>query len=265
MTKTCPSCDVLAPHDARYCRHCGAPLQRLGAANDAGGDISPIANTVPLSGNNQTDEIVATPAQQSAASQTSEVTHEEMYDLWRRGIRGGEVRDGEPGAPSDGQSASGRGARDGRNYSSTHQADSLQTGALHGYTPGDFDPEQTQITIPVRPLTSRNLPADAAASPAVAAAARANNKPQFNNAPQQVTLSPTGSLQSPSPTPATAAPHSPAQPYERRAFRVWLGLAVLSVVVIGFVAAVVWLGVRGFRRVPETPTPAVAVGEAAPA
>ncbi|HLL15679.1 MAG TPA: tetratricopeptide repeat protein [Pyrinomonadaceae bacterium] len=262
MTKTCPSCDVLAPHDARYCRHCGAPLQRLGAANDAGGDISPIANTVPLPGNNRTDEIVATPAPPPAASQTSEVTPEEMYDLWRRGIRAGDVRDGESSAPSDGQLASARGAR---NYSSTHQADSLQTGALHGYAPGDFDPEQTQITIPVRPLTSRNLPADAAASPAVAAAARANNKPQFNNAPRQVTLSPNGSLQSPSPTPATAAPHLPAQPYERRAFRVWLGVAVLSVVVICFVAAVAWLGVRGFRRVPETPTPAIAVGEAAPA
>ncbi|HZG51179.1 MAG TPA: hypothetical protein VEZ40_03495, partial [Pyrinomonadaceae bacterium] len=66
MTKTCPSCDVLAPPDARYCRHCGATLQRLGAAGGTGGNISPIANTVPLSGQNQTDEIVATPPQHSA-------------------------------------------------------------------------------------------------------------------------------------------------------------------------------------------------------
>jgi len=265
MTKTCPSCDVLAPPDARYCRHCGAPLQRLGAANDGGGNISPNANTVPLPGNNQTDEIVASPLQQPAASPTSEVTHEEMYDLWRRGIRAGGVRDGEPGASSGGRSSPARDARDGHNYSSAPHSDSLQMGALDGYAPGDFDPEQTQITIPVRPLTSRNLPADAASH--VAAAARANNKPQFNNAPQQVTLSPNGSPQPASPTPPAAATHSPAQPDERRAFRVWFGMGavMVSVVAICFVAAAVWFGVRGFRRAPEPPTPAVAVGEAAPA
>jgi tetratricopeptide (TPR) repeat protein len=267
MTKTCPSCDVLAPHDARYCRHCGAPLQRLGApGGDTGASISPIANTVPLSGNNPTDEIVANPPQQ-VAPHTSEVTPAEMYDLWRRGTSAGEVRGAaKAGRANDGQQqrASARDAHEGHNSAPAHQAGKLQTNSSHDSAQDDYDPEQTQITIPVRPLTSRNLPADAAA----ALAARENGKPQFNHAPQQVTLSPTGSALPPaasaSPAPTTAAgARSPAQPNERRAFRVWLGMGVLSVVVICcVVAAIVWLGVRGFRRTSETPTPAVAGGEA---
>ncbi|HEY1403311.1 MAG TPA: tetratricopeptide repeat protein, partial [Pyrinomonadaceae bacterium] len=195
----------------------------------------------------------------------SEVTHEEMYELWRRGTQSGEVRGGESGRPGDGPHASAHAAHDGHNSSPAHRAESLQAGTPHGYAPGDHDPEQTQITISVRPLTSRNLPADAAAA---SAAARANGKPQFNDVPQQVTLSPTGSLQ-PAP-PEAVAPRSPAhptpaQPNERRAFRVWLGMAMLSVVGICCVAAALWLGARALRRSPETPPPpAVAGGEAAP-
>jgi tetratricopeptide (TPR) repeat protein len=268
MTKTCPSCDVLAPHDARYCRHCGAPLQRLGAAGDTGGNVSPIANTVPLSGHTLTDEIVSAPGEQFAVPHTSEVTHEEMHDLLGRGAPSGEVRDVEPGRPGDGHSALARDGRDGHNSSSAHQAESLEADSAHGYARPDFDPEQTQITISVRPLTSRNLPADAAAASHAATAARANGNPQFNNAPRQVTLSPTGSLQTASLTPAAAAvPRSPAQANEGRAFRVWLGLAVLSVAVICCVAAGLWFGVRGFRRASETPPPAAVAtgGVAAPA
>ncbi|HEX9918542.1 MAG TPA: zinc ribbon domain-containing protein, partial [Pyrinomonadaceae bacterium] len=183
MTKTCPGCNVLAPNDARYCRHCGAPLLRVGATGDAaGGDISPSANTVPLSGQNTTDEIVAHPAPRPAASHTSEVTREEMHDLWRRATPGGELRDGAPaGGATDRKFESTRDAREGHNSSPVRQVENFQGGPNGGYAPGDFDPEQTQITIPVRPLTSRNLPSDAAA--ASAAAARANSRPQFNNAP----------------------------------------------------------------------------------
>ncbi|HZH31190.1 MAG TPA: tetratricopeptide repeat protein [Pyrinomonadaceae bacterium] len=237
MTKTCPSCDVLAPPDARYCRHCGAPLQRLAAPNDAGGHVSPIATTVPLSGGHRTDEIVSDHAPQSAAPHTSEVTHEEMYDLWRRGTQ----RDSTP----INNSAPAR--------SSAH---------------ADYDPEQTQITIPVRPLTSRNLPADAAvaaASPRTAATAHAGNKPHFNGAPQQVTPSPSGALQTSPPSSPQVAPRFPAQPNEARALRVWLGmgLAVLSVVVIGCVVAALWFGAR--RDSGAAPPPTVAAGgEVAP-
>jgi len=266
MTKTCPGCNVLAPSDARYCRHCGAPLKRLPAPGDTaagGGGISPIATTVPLSGHNLTDEIIASPAEHSTASHTSEVTRGEMHDLLRRDTTAGDVRDGERGETGGGQRASAREGREGHNSSSgSKRAESLRTGATHNYAPNDFDPEQTQITINVRPLTSRNLPADASA--ASVATHNGSSRPEFNNAPQQVTLSPNGSLQ-PSPPPANALPRSPAQASERRAFRVWLGMAVLSILVIGCVAAALWFGARGFRRASETPPPAIAGGEAAPA
>ncbi|MDX6268930.1 MAG: Tetratricopeptide repeat [Acidobacteriota bacterium] len=264
MTKTCPSCDVLAPPDARYCRHCGAPLKRLGAAGDTGGNVSPIAATVPLSDQNTTDEIINPHPAAATTTHTSEVSHEEMYDLWRGGTPTGEVGDNDAGnsGGDDQQFASTRDGRGVHHASHAHQAGTLPADSPQNYAPGsdgDIDPEQTQITINVRPLTSR-LPADTDAN--TFAATRANNKPQFNSTPQQVTLSPTGSLQTPPPTtlPPAVVTRPAAQPNERRAFRVWLGmgLALLSIVVIGCVAAAVWFGARGLRRASQTPPPAVA-------
>ncbi|HEV2801452.1 MAG TPA: tetratricopeptide repeat protein [Pyrinomonadaceae bacterium] len=247
MTKTCPSCDVLAPSDARYCRHCGAPLKRLGA--DDG--VSPIATTVPLSGHNLTDEIVSHPADFANASHTSEVSREEMRDLLGRGTT----------AATDGHN--GESHRTGNAHRESG-ASSTRTDAPHNYAQGDFDPEQTQITINVRPLTSRNLPADAAAAASVATRAASGSKPEFNNAPQQVTLSPADSTHvSASPSNVDAARRPAVQPNERRAFRVWVGagLTVLSLLVIACVVAALWFGARGFRRATETPTPTIAGGE----
>jgi tetratricopeptide (TPR) repeat protein len=260
MTKTCSSCDVLAPPDARYCRHCGATLQRLNAPGDAGANVSPNANTVPLYGQNPTDEIAAAHADRSHAPHTSEVTHEEMYDAWRRSTSAGGGREGEPERPGDGQFSP---VREGRHASPAHPAESLRAELPHGSAQGDYDPEQTQITIPVRPLTSRNLPADAAAA---SVARRANGNAHFDGLPQQVTLSPTGSLVHASPATATPVPHTPARANERRAFRVWLGmgLAGLSVVVICCVAAALWFSMRSSRRDADAAPPAVAAGEAAP-
>ena len=205
MTKTCLSCDVLAPPDARYCRHCGATLQRLG---EAGGNVSPIAATVPLAGQNQTDEIVANAPGPPPASHTSEVSREEMHDLLRRGAPTGELRDSEPGRPGEGQFVS---AREGHRSARAQQADTLRADSARGTAPASFDPEETQITIPVRPLTSRNLPADAAAA---SVATRSNGNPHFNHTPQQVTLSPTGTPSPVSSAPAPVAPRATAQPNE---------------------------------------------------
>jgi tetratricopeptide (TPR) repeat protein len=259
MTKTCSSCDVLAPPDARYCRHCGASLQRLNTPGDAGGNVSPSAATVPLYGQNPTDEIAANHAERSTAPNTSEVTHEEMYDVWRRSTSAGNAREGEPGRPGDERFSS---LREGHRSSSAQRAESLRAESSRDSARGDYDPEQTQITIPVRPLTSRNLPADAAAA---SAARRANGNSHFDGMPQQVTLSPTGALLPASPATATPAPHIPAQPNERRAFRVWLGMGVagLSVVVICCVAAALWFGMRNSGRDTGAAPPAAAVVEAA--
>ena len=264
MTKTCPSCEILAPPEARYCRHCGTQLKRVGAAS--GDNISPIAATMPLSDQNTTDEIVAphaSPSHASTTTQTSEVSHEELDDLLQRSgdSNAGEVRD-DVGASDGGRTRDG-----GRDiHSSASDAGNFRPEAAPQLSPDDYDPEQTQITINVRPLTSRNLPADAAAS---VAATRAGSKPQFNSAPQQVTLSPTGSLQAEE-TETTVPPLSPlprpaaARSTESRAFRVWfgMGVAILFVVVIcGVAFAAFWYGSRAWRN-SQTP-PAISSGESA--
>jgi tetratricopeptide (TPR) repeat protein len=265
MTKTCPSCEVLAPPEARYCRHCGSQLKRIGGAA-SGENVSPVAATVPLSGNNSTDEIVSPHAAPSTSTnaQTSEVTREEFNDLLQRVARASEFKDVKAERESDARLPHARDARDARDTSNggpqANYSEALRADAAPAASPDDFDPEQTQITISVRPLTSRNLPADAAAAASVTTT-RANNKPQFNSAPQQVTLSPTGSLETVdsettiapplSPTPSPAATRST----EARAFRVWfgMGVAVLSIVLIcGVAFAAFWFGSRSWRN-RETP------------
>lgn len=266
MTKTCPSCDVLAPPDARFCRHCGAPLQRPGATTGTEENVSPIAATVPLSGHNPTDEIVAHPAAPPIASHTSEVTREEMDDLLQRGERAGEVVDGAVNPNGDKQLAPARDAHG----AASHHAESLDADDISTHDTADhFDSEQTQITIPVRPLTARNSPADAAASVASIEGVRADHKPQFNSAPRQVTLSPTGSLHpAATQTMNAAPPRLPAQANETRAFRVWLGIGagMLLLVVVGAVLiAAFWFGSRAWRAAQDPPAAVVAGGEIAPA
>ena len=273
MTKTCPSCEILAPPDARYCRHCGTQLKRVSMAS--GDNVSPSASTVPLSGQNTTDEIVAPHPSPSSSTttHTSEVTHEELDHLLqpRDDARAGDIRQAE--AARDGVRAHAR--DDGRDiHSAANYAENFRADAASHLSPDDFDPEQTQITINVRPLTSRNLPADAAATSAASAASvattRANSKPQFNSAPQQVTMSPTGALQAEE-TETNVPPLSPTSPgpasrsTESRALRVWLGMgvALLSVVVIcGVAFAAFWYGSRGWRNSQTPPAP---VSETAPA
>jgi tetratricopeptide (TPR) repeat protein len=266
MTKTCPSCEILAPPDARYCRHCGTQLKRVGASS-SDDNISPIAATVPLSNQNTTDEIVsphASPSSASANAHTSEVSHEEFNELLQQ--RSGASADGDA-ERGDGQSArdavragvSNANYNEGANYAEKFRA----SAAAPDLSADDFDPEQTQITINVRPLTSRNLPADAAAA---LNAARANSKPQFNSAPQQVTLSPTGSLQpaATATTTNTPPPSSSSRSTERRALRVWLGMgaALLSIIVICGVAFVAFrFGGRAWRN---SQTPPATVSDAAP-
>lgn len=260
MTKTCPSCDVLAPADARFCRHCGALLQRVSASSSAGGgNVSPIAATVPLSRQSPTDEIVADSAPSDfAAPPTSEVTPEEMYELWRS-ARAGDKKDKDAERVSNGQLAPTRDAQGAA--SSANQAERLLRATTSPDFPAnDFDPEQTQITISVRPLTSRDLPADVAAADAAAGVTSAGIKPQFDSTPQQVTPSPTDALQPvTNATMAAAPPRPPAQSNEAneaRAFRVWpgMGLAILSLVVIcGVAVAAFWFGSRAWRTSPAPP------------
>jgi tetratricopeptide (TPR) repeat protein len=235
-------------------------------------DISPAATTVPLSGQHTTDEILPPPPAATNA-RTSEVTREEFNDLLQRVVRADEVRHIEAERASDTQAAPARDA-DGRNgLSHANYAAGFRADPAPDPPSDDFDPEQTQITINVRPLTSRNLPADAAATTAASVAAmRANNKPQFNSAPQQVTLSPTGSLEPAAngtvaaPLPASPPlPHGASRSNESRALRVWLGMGAAGLVIVlicGAAFAAFWFGSRAWRN-SQTP-PATVNGGTAP-
>lgn len=234
MTKSCPICEVMAPADARYCRHCGATLQRIPPLGNAA-NVSPLAATVPLSGQNTTDEIAANQPPQSNASHTSEVTREEMDDLL------GDAR----------RSSS----KEQRAASSANSAD--RTSAVSGVSSDDAGPEQTEITIPVRPLTSRNLPADTAA-----VAARSRRAPHFNPAPRQVTPSPKAS---PATSTVVSATPTPVRSIEARALRMWVALAALSILVIcGVAAALLWFGVRNWRTTTPATTTSSSETPAAP-
>jgi len=248
MTKSCPGCEMLAPSDARFCRHCGALLQRAGTPG-----VSPVAATVPLSEQNTTEEIVANPTPLSPAAHTSEVTREEMNDLWHRA----QAEEGANGKANQTNERLQSSAHSAQVASSANAADNFQPESAHHSASAD-DPEQTQITIPVRPFTVRDLSAEVAA----AHAAWSKSAPQFNAAPQQVKPSPAATLPQRAASVASPAAHST----EARAFRVWLGLAGLFIIVVCGVVGALWFNSRQWGA-PATVTsaPSAAEGESAPA
>jgi tetratricopeptide (TPR) repeat protein len=80
MVKACSSCGTTAAAEARFCRLCGAPLRSAGDGQD---HISPLAQTVPLSGEGRpTDGF--TGGDQKRSAETSRVRREEIEHLLRR-------------------------------------------------------------------------------------------------------------------------------------------------------------------------------------
>jgi tetratricopeptide (TPR) repeat protein len=80
MGKACSSCGAMAASEARFCRLCGAPLR---FAETDGGDVSPLAQTVPLSGEGRhTDGF--TPGDSKRSADTSRVRREEIERLLHR-------------------------------------------------------------------------------------------------------------------------------------------------------------------------------------
>jgi tetratricopeptide (TPR) repeat protein len=80
MGKACSSCGAMAASEARFCRLCGAPLR---FADTDGGDVSPLAQTVPLSGEGRhTDGF--THGDSNRAADTSRVRREEIERLLHR-------------------------------------------------------------------------------------------------------------------------------------------------------------------------------------
>ena len=82
MVSTCPNCGVVTPPEARFCRHCGAPL-RTGATLGGSETVSPLAQTVPLSGEGLTTSSLGTDESGRPAPETKRVRQAEIEHLFR--------------------------------------------------------------------------------------------------------------------------------------------------------------------------------------
>lgn len=83
MVRTCSSCGVITAPEARFCRHCGAPLRVAASAGD-NGPISPLAQTVPLSNEGLTTSGLGSDDAGGSGAETKRVGRTEMEHLLRR-------------------------------------------------------------------------------------------------------------------------------------------------------------------------------------
>ncbi|HEX8493527.1 MAG TPA: zinc ribbon domain-containing protein [Pyrinomonadaceae bacterium] len=82
MVSSCPNCGVVTPPEARFCRHCGAPL-RTGRTLGGNDTVSPLAQTVPLSGEGFTTSSLSTDETGRPAPETKRVGQAEIKHLLR--------------------------------------------------------------------------------------------------------------------------------------------------------------------------------------
>ncbi|HUQ33501.1 MAG TPA: tetratricopeptide repeat protein [Pyrinomonadaceae bacterium] len=83
MAKPCPGCGAATVPEARFCRLCGAPL-KTGGGLGADGPVSPLAQTIPLTGEGRATDGLNTDDARRAASDTSRVGRAEMESILRR-------------------------------------------------------------------------------------------------------------------------------------------------------------------------------------
>jgi hypothetical protein len=96
MEKTCSNCGAATPPEARYCRHCGAPLRTVATYGSGGGEtISPLAQTVPLSGEGLTTDNLGAEQDGGTVLETKRVVRAEMEQLLRHS-RFNAAPDGKP-------------------------------------------------------------------------------------------------------------------------------------------------------------------------
>ena len=80
MTKTCPSCGIDVAPETRFCRRCGMPLR--GASADDGSDsVSPIAKTIPLTGEARPTDGLAPEDARRPGGETARVNRAELDAL----------------------------------------------------------------------------------------------------------------------------------------------------------------------------------------
>ncbi|MDT4898112.1 MAG: Tetratricopeptide repeat [Acidobacteriota bacterium] len=84
MVKPCPGCGAATVPEARFCRLCGAPLHVGAGARENDAPISPLAQTIPLTGEGRATDGLNSDEARRAASDTSRVGRAEMENLLRR-------------------------------------------------------------------------------------------------------------------------------------------------------------------------------------
>jgi tetratricopeptide (TPR) repeat protein len=223
MTHTCPGCGFVSGLEARYCRMCGTPLPR--AANVPGegdGPVSPHADTVPLGGTTEDISPHDTASPASRAARDFEEFRRRADEMHARLEAGGPAAE-QPRPPASGAAArAGGGADDEVTVTSVRKIGGADR-------PSPADPRRaadTGLLAAPRPATARHAGLHQTA------------------------------------TGAPAAPGGATGNVERRALRLWLGLAVFGLVVVLCAAAAVvavWYATRGGRS--ETP----AAGSGGPA
>jgi hypothetical protein len=100
MVRTCPSCGAVTAAEVRFCRHCGASLKAVAVGENE--QISPLAQTVPLSNEGLTTSSLGADDPGGIAPETKRVHRVEMERLLSH------TRfENTPGSGKDGDGSSG--------------------------------------------------------------------------------------------------------------------------------------------------------------
>jgi tetratricopeptide (TPR) repeat protein len=83
VVKPCPGCGAMPVPEARFCRLCGAPLKPA-SLHDGDAPISPLAQTIPLTGEGRATDGLAADDHQHSSPDTSKVGRAEMDSILRR-------------------------------------------------------------------------------------------------------------------------------------------------------------------------------------
>jgi tetratricopeptide (TPR) repeat protein len=83
VVKPCPGCGAMPVPEARFCRLCGAPL-KAASIHDGDVHVSPLAQTIPLTGEGRATDGLTADDPQHSSPDTSKVGRAEMENILRR-------------------------------------------------------------------------------------------------------------------------------------------------------------------------------------
>lgn len=83
VVKPCPGCGAMPVPEARFCRLCGAPLKPT-SLHDGDAPVSPLAQTIPLTGEGRATDGLAADEHQHGSPDTSKVGRAEIESILKR-------------------------------------------------------------------------------------------------------------------------------------------------------------------------------------